>query len=228
MESLVPPANYSHHDTEWMLKKWNGRIAHCSHQLLETLTQVEQPIAGELLNVEYPPLDDKGNWIDTFVLNKTYTLGSLFKDSQSLPVPLYIEYANDIRFVPVIFINNHPENYLFTIRKVDLGETKPTIHHHCRFLYGGKDVKSKPQDFFAQHASALEYPYHIEKFAIQDYHWDRLIVIPLYYKDHFYMMLLPQDAEGNALANCFITEEHRLSFKEMIDNEYEERLLFQF
>ncbi len=230
MESFVPVANYSDQETDYMLKKWNGRIAQSSAQFIDALTKVESATLGELLNVNEPVLDSDGNWVQTFKLNEVYTIGSLFKNSSVEPVPLYLEYANGIRFVPVVYIDNHPETFMFTTRKVDLGETNPTIHHRCKFLFAGEDKNRIPKDMTVQQIPAVEFPYHIEKFGICDpgSEWERLIVIPLFYKTHFYLMVLPQDSNSAAMAAKFLLPEHMVRFKKMIDDEYDERLLFVF
>jgi hypothetical protein len=225
VQSLIPLSEYSHRETELMLKKWNGRIARTSFQLIDFLSELE-PLNDEMLQSKLPILDEKGDWVSTFKLNNTYKLGSLYKNSSTLPTPMYVEYANNIRFVPAVYVDNRSEKTYFRCRKVDLGETQEDIKHDCIFLYGGLDLELKPREVNLQHIPALEYPYHIEQFSIAD--WDYAVILPLFYKEKFYLMVLPECDAAKEDPKLYIHEEARLKWQKMIENELTDRLFYTF
>lgn len=223
VESIVPLSHYTNRETELMLKKWNGRIARTSPQLIDILTELE-PLNGRLLKSKLPPLEDGKNWVQSYTLSPTYKIGSLYKDSHILPTPIYVEYANDIRFVPAVYIDNKYETFFFKTRKVDLGEEEKEINHDAIFLYGGLNIDDKPNDILVQHIPAIEYPYYIEQFAIQD--WEYLVILPLFYKKKFYLMLLPECDASKEDPKQYVQDEAREKWKKMIDDELADRLLY--
>lgn len=225
VQSFVPLSEYSNRETELLLKKWSGRIARTSFQLVDFLTELE-PLNEEMLRTKLPPLDDHGDWVSTYKLNNTYNLGSLYKDSSKLPTPIYVEYANSIRFVPAIYVENKKEKTYLRARKVDLSEEKEDIKHDCIFLYGGLDLESKPKEIALQHIPALEYPYHIEQFAIED--WDYAVILPLFYKNTFYLMIVSECDSTKEDPVEYLQEKARLKWQNMIDSELNDRLFYTF
>jgi hypothetical protein len=223
VESIVPLSNYTHRETELLLKKWNGRIARTSPQLIDILTELE-PLDGSLLKSKLPPLEDGKDWVKSYSLSSTYTIGSLYKDSNTIPTPIYVEYANDIRFVPAVYIDNKYETFFLKTRKVDLGEEEREINHDAVFLYGGLNVEDKPTDILVQHIPAVEFPYHIERFAIQD--WEYIVILPLFYKNKFYLMILPECDAAKEDPKQYVHVEARQKWKKMIEEEYTDRLLY--
>ena len=223
VESLVPQLNYSNRETELMLKKWNGRIARASPQLIEILTELERT-DGELLQSKLPPLESNQSWVSTYKLDKTYTIGSLYKNSADSPTPIYVEYANGIRFVPAVYIDNKFETVFFRSRKIDLGCEKESVYHDAQFMFGGLNLEDKPKHILVQHTPALEYPFHIEEFGIDG--WEYIIILPLFYKEKFYLMMLEECDSAKEDPKAYTNEEAREKWKNMIDNELEERLLY--
>lgn len=223
VESIVPPANYSHRETEILLKKWNGRIAQASPQLIEYLTDVEAEEPADI----FPKLDRGGNWISTYKLNDTYTLGSLYKDSTVLPTPIFVEFANEIRLVPAVYIKNDLTHYYFVSRKVDVTDEKG-IDSGFTYLFGGQRLEDIPVELLAQHTPAANSPFYVEKFAIADFDWEWIVVLPLFYKGRFYLMILPSYDSAKEDRAEYTSEEARVKWKRMIEEEYEQRLLFKF
>jgi hypothetical protein len=225
VQSLIPPSEYTHRETELMLKRWNGRIVQTSFQLVDALTELE-PVTELMLRSKLPVFDDNGNWLVSYKLNNTYKLGSFYKDSATLPTPIYVEYANDIRFVPAVYVDNRYEKTYFRSRKVDLGEGKEDIKHDCIFLFGGDDINSKPKEVILQHIPALEYPYHIEQFSIED--WEHSVILPLFYKDKFYLMIVSENDPVKEDPKHYVEQEARLKWQKMIDEELDDRLFYSF
>jgi hypothetical protein len=223
VKSFVPLAEYSNRETELILKKWNGRIARASPQLIDTLTELER-LDGKLLESKLPPLTTEKTWITTYKLNNVYILGSLYKDNDVFPTPIYVEYANGIRFVPAVYIDNKYDTVFFRSRKIDLGNEKETITHDAIYLYGGLNIEEKPSNVLVQHIPAVEFPYHIEQFAIQD--WEYVVILPLFYKQKFYLMVLPECDGAKEDPKEYTHEEARQKWKKMIDDELKERLLY--
>lgn len=223
VESIVPAVNYSHRETEILLKKWNGRIAQASPQLIEYLTNVEAEVPADVL----PKLDRDGNWIVTYKLNETYTLGSLYKDSTVLPTPIFVEFANEIRFVPAVYIKNDETHYYFMTRKVDI-TTEKGIDCGFTYLFGGQKTEDLPVKLLAQHTPTANSPFYAEKFAIDDIGWEWIVVLPLFYKGRFYLMIVPSYDSAKEDRAEYTSEEARVKWKRMIDEEYEQRLLFKF
>ena len=114
----------------------------------------------------------------------------------------------------------------FLCQKIDIGGEKETITHDAIFLYGGLNLEEKPNNVLVQHIPAIEFPYHIEQFAIQD--WEYLVILPLFYKQKFYMMIVPECDAAKEDPKAYTHEEARLKWKNMIDEEYTDRLLYIF